>query len=473
VKHALNLFVATFLALCCATGLQAQPPAPTIKQLFGFACDANTKVCPDGKSPNSLIQSADGNFYGTTPSGGTGNQAAGTVFKITPSGQLSTVYTFVADQKGNYPNGGGPNSLVEGNDGFLYGTAGGGGANNQGVVFKLSHAGDIHVLHSFCLLTNCADGSGPLTLLLANDGNLYGATMYSFPGTLFRITPAGTYTLLHTFNLKVDGPQCIGMTLASDGNIYGTTLGARDLLTVLFRLTPAGQFTVLQTLHYAQFPVSAPIQALDGKLYGGLSRFEDQAEPGIFASSLSGSDFRNILLSPFAFGDYVAYMTSASDSNLWSVIFGNSLQPEVISLSTDGKLLQTATFDGTNGANPDAPLVQGSDGTFFGVAEFGGSVQRRDLPSGVVFTLDAGLGAPKPAFVSFKPSRGKVGLRVMLHGSHFVGTTAVTFNGVRATFRVLNTGNILATVPQGATTGPIGVTNPGGTATSKKTFTVQ
>jgi hypothetical protein len=69
--------------------------------------------------------------------------------------------------------------------------------------------------------------------------------------------------------------------------------------------------------------------------------------------------------------------------------------------------------------------------------------------------------------------RGKAGTPVKIHGNHFVGTTAVAFNGVRAMFKVLNTGNILATVPQGATTGPISVTNPGGTTASKGNFTVE
>jgi uncharacterized repeat protein (TIGR03803 family) len=142
MKRVLSLFGTLLLALFLTTWLQAQPSAPTIKQLFAFACDPHTNVCPDGDGPNSLIQSADGNFYGTTTSGGTGNKAFGTVFKITPAGQLTTLYAFVADQKGNYLNGELPSSLVEGNDGFLYGTAQQGGANNVGIVFKLSKVSD-------------------------------------------------------------------------------------------------------------------------------------------------------------------------------------------------------------------------------------------------------------------------------------------------------------------------------------------
>jgi hypothetical protein len=266
----------------------------------------------------------------------------------------------------------------------------------------------------------------------------------------------------------------LGMTLASDGNFYGTTLGGEELLTTLYRLTPSGQFTTLQTIHYGQTFVSPPIQASNGKLYGGLSRYKDQAETSLFASNLSGSGFEDILLPQLVFGDYVVYLTPASDSNLWCVMIDYDLQTvELVSLSLDGTILQTVTFDGSNGKDPDAPLVQGSNGKLFGVTELGGSAQRGDVANGVVFTLDAGLAAPRPELVIFNPSRGKVGTHVAIHGSHFVGTTAVTFNGVSATFKVLNTGYILATVPQGATTGPISVTNPGGTTASKRDFTVQ
>jgi len=466
VKRSLNLTLALVLGVLLATTVYAQPPKPAITQLFGFACDSSGKTCPDGKSPNELLQSADGNFYGTTPSGGVGNQAAGTVFKITPAGQLTTVYTFVADQKGNYPNGGDPNSLVEGNDGFLYGTARGGGANNQGVVFKLNRAGDIQVLHSFCSLTNCADGNQPFTLVLAKDGNLYGATTYSFPGTLFRITPAGAYALLHTFNLSVDGPQCIGMTSASDGNIYGTTLGALDLFTVLFRVTPSGQYSTLHTFRYSDFPTSRPVQGSDGKLYGISRR-------GIFVSSLAGAGFEELPISP-TFHDSLQYVTQASDLNLWSMFFKDGAGLGALATITrKGSLLRTIPFDGTNGGGPNAPVVQSSDGTLLGVTFGGGSVGQGQVGSGVVFRLDAALAPPKPLFVSFNPSSGKVSTEIMIQGSHFIGATAVTFNGVSAAYQVLNTGNLLATVPQGATTGPIAVTNAGGTTASKKNFTVQ
>jgi uncharacterized repeat protein (TIGR03803 family) len=468
VKESIIRILTLVLGMLLATTGYAQPSSPTITQLFGFACDSTGKICADGAQPNSLIQSADGNFYGTTDIHGSGNQAAGTVFEINSSGQLTTLYTFVADQNGNYPNGNAPTSLVEGNDGFLYGTAAAGGAYGNGVVFKLRRTGTLQVLHNFCSPTDCRDSTSPYGLLLGRDGNFYGLS----GGVVFRITPSGSFTLLHTFDKVVEGPTALGMTQASDGNFYGTTQGAQTLLTTLFRLAPAGKFTTLHTFHYGQFPDSAPIQALNGKLYHGLSRFEDQSRPGFFESSLSGKDFRQF---PFqsVFDESLRFVTQTSDTNLWIAGDGASNNGSLISISPNGKHVQTIEFDGTNGSLPDAPLVQGSDGRLFGVTQLGGSVQQGDVASGVVFTMDAGLAAPKATIVTFNPSRGKAGSRVMIHGIHFVGATAVTFNGVSAKFQVPNTGNILVTVPQGATTGPIAVTNAGGTTTSKKNFTIQ
>jgi uncharacterized repeat protein (TIGR03803 family) len=450
--------LALLLALSYAPSAYAQNP-PSIQQLFGFACDPNTKACPNGESPNSLIQSADGNFYGTTLNLGTGNKAGGTVFKISPAGQLTTVYTFVADESGNYPNGEFPNGLVEGNDGSLYGTASGG--TSSGVVFKLSKAGLIQVLHNFCSLPNCADGANPAHLMLAADGNFYGDNL---SGVLFRITPSGDFKVLYTLSIaRSEGPSSLGMIQASDGNLYGTTLGNVTVFTTLFCMTLAGQFTVLHTLHYPDFPTGPPIQGSHGKLYGTLS-------VGIFDSNLSGTLYQELPLSRL----FISSVMQGSNLNLWATTPNATDAPNgaIRLLSTKGTLLQTIPFDGTNGSLPVGALVQSSDGKLFGVTEEGGSVSQGDVATGVVFTIDAGLAAPKPAILSFSPSAGNVGSQVMIHGSHFVGTTAVRFNGASATFQVLNTGNILATVPSGATTGPIAVTNPGGSAI-KKNFTVQ
>ena len=443
------------LLIALLTTARAQTPS----QLFAFGCDSQTGVCADGENPNSLIQSADGNFYGTTTSGGVGNTPRGTVFKITSLGQLTTLFTFVADPNGNYPNGMLPTSLVEGNDGFLYGTTDAGGANKVGVVYKMSKSGTIQILHSLC--SSCGEGSSPSSLILGRDGNFYGTSL----GVLFRITPAGSFTVLHTFDSETEGPTGLGLIQASDGNFYGTTQGAGTLVTTLFRLTRAGVFTILQTLNYSDFTTSPPIQGVDGKLYGATSR-------GIFASSLSGADYQELSIPDSFFFNQPIYQ--ASDSNLWDALFSDTSAPngELRLISTLGIVQQTISFSGSNGASPNAPVLQGSDGKILGVTYGGGSVSLGETPNGVVFTLDAGLTAPLPTIVNFSPSSGTVGTKVMLHGGHFIGATQVSFNGTSATFRVLNTGNIRATVPAGATTGPITVTNPGGTTQSQQNFTV-
>jgi uncharacterized repeat protein (TIGR03803 family) len=455
MKYKTGLLLKALLIVSLVTTARAQIPS----QLFAFGCDSQTGVCANGENPNSLIQSADGNFYGTTTTGGIGNAARGTVFKITSAGQLTTLFTFVADPNGNYPNGELPTSLVEGNDGFLYGTTDAGGANNVGVVYKLGKSGLFQVLHNLC--SSCGEGSSPSSLILGRDGNFYGTSL----GVLFRITPAGSFTVLHTFDSATEGPTGLGLVQATDGNFYGTTEGASTIFTTLFRLTCAGVFTVLHTLRYSDFPASSPIQGVDGKLYGATSG-------GILVSSLSGADYQELSIPDSFIAHQPIYQPS--DSNLWDAIFGDDTAPngELRVISTNGIVQQTISFNVSNGAFPNAAVLQGSDGKILGVTYGGGTVSQGQTANGVVFTLDAGLVAPLPAIGNFTPNNGTVGTKVTLHGSHFIGTTQVSFNGTSAAFRVLNTGNIRATVPAEATTGPITVTNPGGTRQSQQSFTV-
>ena len=143
------------LAVSLAAVASAQTSNPTITRLYAFRCDASA-VCPDGYFPIELIEGADGNFYGAAAAGGTGLNAQGTIFKITPAGQLSVIYSFAENADGSLPNGSAPGSLVEGIDGFLYGTTSENGANGFGTVFKLSKSGVIQVLHNFCGTLTCS-----------------------------------------------------------------------------------------------------------------------------------------------------------------------------------------------------------------------------------------------------------------------------------------------------------------------------
>jgi len=183
--------------------------------------------------PTSLIQGSDGSFYGTTSNSGRYDNT-GSVFKITPEGAYTLLLSFLGS-----PDGSNPTALAEGADGNFYGTTGHGGAGaGYGTVFKITPTGVETVLYSF---GGSPDASSPNGLVLGADGNFYGTTYGGGAmnvGTLFKITPAGVYTLLYSFGGSPGGSFPNGLVLGSDGNFYGTTNGggANNSGTV-FKLT--------------------------------------------------------------------------------------------------------------------------------------------------------------------------------------------------------------------------------------------
>ncbi|HUE02366.1 MAG TPA: choice-of-anchor tandem repeat GloVer-containing protein [Bryobacteraceae bacterium] len=276
----------------CGTVFQITP-AGTLKTLYSFCAQTN---CTDGSVPNALVLGSDGNFYGTTSNGGTSTacsvvgcgtvfmitpqgaftslhsfdstdgeaitaplmQAAdgnfygvaqvggafsyGTVFRITPKGELTTIHSFGAQP--NVADGASPWArLVQAANGHLYGVTLNGGANCQisgltcGTVFEISLAGAFSVLHSFCTQTNCPDGAAPLPgLIQGSDGNFYGTTFVGGTGhncspaffgpgcgTVFQITSSGTLTTLHDFDGTDGGPLIQGIVQGTNGTFYGGT----------------------------------------------------------------------------------------------------------------------------------------------------------------------------------------------------------------------------------------------------------
>jgi uncharacterized repeat protein (TIGR03803 family) len=186
---------------------------------------------PDGGLPyGSLLRTSNGNFYGTTATGGitTGNcypSGCGVVFVVTAAGTEHVLYRFTGSPDGANPYAG----LTADSEGNLYGTTynGGTGActNGCGTVFELDKAGAESVLYSFKGYPT--DGSSPLAGLVRNSGTFYGTTTYggnSESGTVFALETNGTETLLYSFTGKTDGafPRA-GLILDSAGNLYGTT----------------------------------------------------------------------------------------------------------------------------------------------------------------------------------------------------------------------------------------------------------
>jgi len=174
----LRMLYCAFLVLCATTTLVSA--SVKFKNLVSF-----DKTNGQNPVETTLVQGIDGNLYGTTQFGG-GN-GEGTVFKISPSGTLTTLWSFCA--KTNCPDGDQPMAgltLVIGSD--LYGTTYGGGAHNAGTVFRITPTGDLKTIYSFCSLSGCSDGLNPnagFALIQGTNGSFYGSTSNTF----FRLTP--------------------------------------------------------------------------------------------------------------------------------------------------------------------------------------------------------------------------------------------------------------------------------------------
>jgi uncharacterized repeat protein (TIGR03803 family) len=272
----------------------------------------------------------DGNFYGTTASGGDQICNCGTVFKITPVGNLTTLHSFKGTD-GAYPGG----ALVQAADENFYGTTGGLGyhcnpTSGCGTVFKITRGGSLTTLYNFCAQTNCSDGAHPVAgLVQATDGNFYGTTLVG------------------------GGGNCVAD--------FGVGCGT------VFEITALGELT---TLH---------------------------------------------------------------------------------------------TFGSTDGANPYGGLLQATNGSFYGTTYGGGA-----FSGGTIFSLEMGLGP----FVAFVHDSGRIGQTGGILGQGFTGTTSVSLNGTPASYTVVSDTFIRATVPPGATTGFVTVTTPSGTLTSNVPFRV-
>ncbi|MGA7220402.1 MAG: choice-of-anchor tandem repeat GloVer-containing protein [Candidatus Sulfotelmatobacter sp.] len=423
-------------------------------------------------SLSSLIQARDGNLYGTSGNGGA--DGYGSVFKITPSGTLTSVYSFCAQTNcadGSYPYG----ALALGINGDLYGTTQFGGAHDLGTVFRVTSGGTLTVLHSF----GGADGSGPEAgLVLAADGNFYGTTSSggansSCPGsdcgTVFKISPSGSLTTLHTF----DGTDGFGplapLVQGADGSLYGTTVygGTGDCdgesCGTVFKITTGGEFNSLHSFQFTDggLPTSPLVQAANGAFYGTtyeggeVGRVCSGGCGTIFKIS-SGGTFATVHKFHFSDGSVIyAGLVQGTDQNL----YGESIEgSEIFSATLKGQL--TVEYSGVSGS---AALLQGTDGKFYGTSE------SDDYPYGQVFSFDMGLGP----FAAFVIPTAKVGQTAQILGQGLTGTTNVTFNGVQATsFKVVSDTYMTAVVPSGATTGVVVVTTPTGGLTSNVNFRI-
>jgi uncharacterized repeat protein (TIGR03803 family) len=383
----------------------------------GILTNLHTFSGNDGINPNALVQDAGSFFYGTTQGRFSGPSISGTVFRISADGSFTNLYTF-SGSDGSRPLAG----LTQGTDGNFYGTTFSGGVSNLGTVFQISPSGSFTNLYSFSGI----DGAGPDGVLVQGiDGNFYGiaycggtntnvpvfGTPFPGPGTVFRISPSGSFTNLHSFNGN-DGTLPVGgLARGSDGYFYGTTFygGTNGNNGTVFRITPSGSLTSLWS----------------------FTGFSDGASPN--AGLVQGSDG-------------LFYGTTIGG-------FGASFHGTVFRISSSGSLttLHTFSLSGTDESGPTAGLVQGSDGTFYGTTVSGGTNN-----NGTVFRLS----------VSLNPPANKIS-QIQLSGTNIiVGIPSVAYETYQLQFSGSMNPTNWVNVPGAAVTNCIGalmtMTNLGG-----------
>jgi uncharacterized repeat protein (TIGR03803 family) len=437
----------------------------------------------NGAKPYSWVpQATDGNFYGTTWAGGaTGN---GTVFKLTPNGK-ETRYSFC--MQSGCPDGAQPYAgLVEASNGDFYGTTSSGGAHLGGTVFKITESGILTTLYSFCPQTGCADGyESEAGLVQASNGDFYGTTAFggvntcgqSTCGTVFKITPKGVLTTLHTFD-ETDGATPVGtMIQGTDGDLYGSTCCHGG---TVFKITPGGTLTDLHNFCSKSNCADGSgvfgtlVEGSDGEFYGTTAGSAPPYHAGtVFKITKSGKLTTLHVFDNTDGNEPVAGLVLGSDGNFYgsTVSGGANNDGTIFEMTSSGTLTTLFSFlrDGSNGLSPWESLVQGTDGSFYGTTLYGGGKNACPSACGTVFSLSVGL-AP---FVKTRPMVGEVGSAVEILGTNLTGTTSVRFNGISARFAVVSRYLITAVVPSGASTGVVQVLTPSGALSGNLPFRVQ
>jgi uncharacterized repeat protein (TIGR03803 family) len=395
IVSALYLLLMVLAAGAMAATASAAPAPFTVLHTFNGT---------DGASPNALIQTADGFFYGSAANGGDVNacnpDGCGTLFKSDKGGNVTVLHVFHAS------DGYSPTGLVQGSDGNFYGTTASGGqpsGGGAGTIFRINPAGNFTVLYAFGGGFACCDGAGPTGhMIQARSGNFFGTTAAGGRfrdidhqggfGTVFQFNPAsGAVSILHSFNLAdgngifPNGP----LIQAMDGFLYGTT---REGGATAFRIDTAGNFSLLARLPGTQ-PLAGLIQASDGNFYGT----EEGVSGGgsVFRVTPTGSfNIINRFESLDGWKPHFGLLQAADGLFYGTAPQGGLLDfqgGDIFRLDGSGTLSILRSFLSTapDGFIPNSQLIQGADGALYGTTGLGGRGKY-----GTIFRLDQRVREP-------------------------------------------------------------------------------
>lgn len=357
-------------------------PGGTLTSLYSFCALSN---CQDGAGPTGkMLQATDGNLYGTTYGGG---YDYGLIFKMSPGGTPTTLYYFCS-RGPNCADGSAPQgSLIEASNGGIYGTSFWLGPNGWGTVFKITPSGTLTTLHGF----DYTDGGNPTGLFQASNGNLYGTTEQGGDllctggdpcGTVYEITLSETFTSL--VSLCGLQPPCTNGAfpyagLVQDGGaLYGTTYsGGTYSVGSLFKITPSGTFSTLYDFDFGYLPQAALIVGPDGNLYGTTYSGGASGDGTIFKitpagalttlHSFDGTDGSNPYAPLVQGTDGLLYgTTTAGGANGNGTVFSLDVGfgPFVETLPATGTAGATVRILGTNLTGATSVTFNGTPATF-------------------------------------------------------------------------------------------------------------
>ncbi|HEY6270518.1 MAG TPA: choice-of-anchor tandem repeat GloVer-containing protein [Terriglobales bacterium] len=366
VPHNLSFALAALIALTLTVSRPALGQTETVLHSFSGK---------DGSLPGQrLTLDSAGNLYGST----VGNfPSIGSIFELTPTGALKVLYAFTDGQNRLFTTG----RLVLDSHGNLYGVDQTGGQFGEGSIFNLTPSGVFTVLYSF---TGEGDGAFPNGVISDQQGNFYGTTNQGGTfnqGTVFRFRPGRGVTVLYTFMGQADGGEPFDSALYRDpqGNLYGTTMfdGGIMSLGVIFKVTPDGTESVLHTFlggSDGAHPKGSLISDGKGNLYGSTSSGERLSGGTVFRITTSG-----VLTELHTFSGPDGYDPNAglamdAQGNLFGTTFsgGSSNEGVVFEITPQDTETVLHDFSGTDGSTPYNGLITDPLGNLYGTTGFGG-----------------------------------------------------------------------------------------------------